>query len=66
VLTRAHRFAQASVLAPFVYVHLLFMGAAGWIVFHDAPDLWTLVGAAVALGSGLYVWDRERRLKGLA
>lgn len=65
LLTRAHRFAPASALAPFTYVHLLFMSAAGWLVFGDAPDRWTLLGAAITLAAGLYVWDRERRLAAL-
>lgn len=62
LLTRAHRLAEASVLAPFVYVHLAFMTLAGWAVFGEVPDAWVLAGGAVTLGSGLYLWARERRL----
>lgn len=60
LLILAHRKAPAPVLAPFIYVQLLFMVAAGWFVFGDAPDLNTLAGGAVVVGSGLYLLARER------
>jgi drug/metabolite transporter (DMT)-like permease len=31
-------------------------------MFLELPDLWTLVGAALIVGSGLYVFHRERTL----
>jgi drug/metabolite transporter (DMT)-like permease len=62
LLTRAHRLAEASVLAPFVYVHLGFMTFAGWAVFGEVPEIRVLVGGMVTLASGLYLWARERRL----
>lgn len=61
-LTVAHRFAEASTLAPFFYTQMLFMAASSWLVFHHPPDRWVLIGAAVVIGSGLYVWLRERQL----
>jgi drug/metabolite transporter (DMT)-like permease len=62
LLTVAHRFAPASVLAPFVYVQIVYMTASSWFIFHDAPDIWVLAGAAVVMAAGLYVWLRERQL----
>lgn len=58
----AHRLAPASTLAPFVYVQLLYMTASSWFIFHDAPDLWVLAGAAVVMAAGLYIWLRERQI----
>jgi drug/metabolite transporter (DMT)-like permease len=58
----AHRFAPASVLAPFLYLQMVFLTAASWIIFHEPPDAWMLTGAAIVLASGLYVWLRERQL----
>jgi len=58
----AHRLAPASVLAPFVYVQIVYMTASSWFIFHAAPDIWVLTGAAVVMGAGLYVWLRERHL----
>lgn len=62
LLTVAHRFAPATVLAPFVYVQIVYMTASGWIIFGNAPDGWVLVGAGIVVASGLYIWLRERRI----
>ena len=59
----AHRLAPATTLAPFVYLQLIFMTGAGWLVFGSVPDLWVFVGAAVVVASGLFIWMRERRLE---
>jgi drug/metabolite transporter (DMT)-like permease len=48
------------VLAPFIYTQLLWMLAAGYLIFGDVPDRWTLVGAAIVIASGLYLLYRER------
>ena len=56
----AHRHAPASLLAPFSYTQLLWATFYGWLVFRALPDRWTLVGAAVIVGSGLYTAHRER------
>ncbi len=61
-LTIAHRFAPASVLAPFINAQMIYMTASSWIIFDNPPNLWVLTGAAIVLGSGLYVWLRERQL----
>lgn len=61
LLTVAHRFAPASVLAPFVYVQIVFMTASGWIIFGDAPDGWVLAGAGIVVASGFYIWLIERQ-----
>jgi drug/metabolite transporter (DMT)-like permease len=60
--TVAHRLAPASVLAPFVYIQIIYMTASSWLIFDTAPDIWVLAGAAVVMGAGLYVWLRERQL----
>lgn len=65
LLTVAHRFAPASVLAPFVYAQLVFMTASSVWVFGGGIDLWVFVGAAVVIASGIYIWVRERQVKGL-
>lgn len=56
----AHRHAAASLLAPFSYTQLLWVTVAGYLVFGNLPDQWTLVGAAVIIASGLYTAHRER------
>ncbi len=56
----AFRIAAAAVLAPFSYFGLVFATAYGFVLFGDLPDVWTLAGALIIVGSGLYVWRRER------
>lgn len=62
MLIQAHRLAPASVLAPFVYTQIIWMIILGFIIFGDVPDQWTLVGAAIVVASGLFVFARERKL----
>lgn len=59
----AYRLAPASSITPFLYTQLLSMIALGYIVFGDVPDLWTLAGALVIVGSGIYLFHRERITK---
>jgi drug/metabolite transporter (DMT)-like permease len=53
--------ASASVLAPIGYVGLPLGAMWGLLIFAETPDRWTVAGALVIVGSGLYVWWRERR-----
>jgi drug/metabolite transporter (DMT)-like permease len=66
LLILAHRIAPASVLAPFIYLGLIWMTTIGYLVFDNLPSLWTLSGAAVVIVSGLYLLARERKLMGEA
>ena len=49
----------ALVLVLF-HIGLIFSGLWGVLFFGQLPDLWTIVGAAVITGAGIYVWWRER------
>jgi drug/metabolite transporter (DMT)-like permease len=60
MVVQAHRHAGASLLAPFSYTQLIWVTLAGYLVFDNLPDRWTLVGAAIIVGSGLYTAHRER------
>lgn len=63
LLVHAHRLAPAAVLAPFVYSQILWMVALGYIIFNDLPDRWTVLGGAVVVASGLYLYYREEQVK---
>lgn len=56
--------APASVLQPFNFVQLVWATIAGYLVFGELPDALCVLGAAVVVSSGLYVWWRERVLAG--
>jgi len=63
LLIVAFNTAPASAIAPFTYAGLIFATLWGYVFFGDAPDGWTATGAAVIVGSGVYVWRRERMRK---
>jgi len=65
LLIAAHRLTPVSVLAPFIYAQLIGAIAFGYLVFGDVPNRWTLSGAAIVTGCGLYLLYRERKVKGL-
>jgi len=56
----AHRLAPASLLAPISYTQLPWVTIGGYLVFSNLPDRWTLIGASIIIGSGLYTAHRER------
>jgi drug/metabolite transporter (DMT)-like permease len=60
IVVLAFRYADASVLAPFSYCQLVWATIFGFIIFGEIPDLWTIAGAAVIIGSGIYTAHRER------
>ncbi|MEO6011991.1 MAG: DMT family transporter [Devosia sp.] len=62
LITVAHRFAPASVLAPFSYFQIISMTAASWLIFNQPPEMWLFVGAPIVIASGLYILWRERQL----
>ncbi|MFV0301449.1 MAG: DMT family transporter, partial [Paracoccus sp. (in: a-proteobacteria)] len=61
MLIRAFALAEAGALAPFGYTGLIWAGLWGWLFFGQIPDGWTIAGAVIIVGAGLYVWARERR-----
>ncbi len=48
--------AEASKMAPFTYVQLLWAMIASWLVFADLPSATTVIGAAVIVTSGLLLY----------
>jgi drug/metabolite transporter (DMT)-like permease len=59
-LAKAFALAPANVLTPFTYFQILSAVIFGVVVFADIPDLWTLVGIAMIIAAGLYVFGRNR------
>jgi drug/metabolite transporter (DMT)-like permease len=57
---RAYSQAQATVLAPFGYLDMVFAIIWSGIAFAAWPDRFTLFGALVIALAGLYVWRQER------
>lgn len=59
-LIMAHRHAPASVVAPFFYSQILWAVVFAMVIFDEVPAAATLLGAAIVVGSGLYLLHRER------
>lgn len=58
--TAAHRMADASILAPVIYIQIFLATFAGLVVFKTMPTIWTLGGGLIIIAAGIYIWHRER------
>ena len=58
-LIRSFSMAEASVVAPFAYLGIVFAAVWGAVLYGEYPDFWDCTGALVIIAAGLYVWHRE-------
>ena len=63
LLTRAHKYAEASVLMPYSYSFIIYMTILGFIFYDEIPNSYTILGTFIIIFSGLIIWYRERRSK---
>jgi S-adenosylmethionine uptake transporter len=56
------RVGEISFIAPFRYTGLIWALLLGWLIFGEWPEPITLVGAAIVVGSGLFMLYREAQL----
>jgi len=61
--TTAHRWADASILSPIIYIQIFFAAIAGVLVFNTWPTVWTFGGGSIIVASGIYIWIRERKAR---
>lgn len=59
LMTAAYRRGETTLLAPFEYSGLLWTMIAGIAIWSEWPDAYDLMGFAVLVGAGLYIWRRE-------
>lgn len=52
--------ATAAVVAPMTYVQLIVAAALGWAWFGNPPDAAMLVGAALIISGGLWLWRSQK------
>lgn len=62
LLTQSYRYAEASTIAPFDYVNMLWAIIVGWVVFSEVPVPEVLAGAAIVIAAGAFVIYREHKL----
>lgn len=58
-MTEAVRLGDMSVVIPFRYTRLLFSMAAGILILGEQVNAIMLIGSALTILSGLYIWHRE-------
>jgi drug/metabolite transporter (DMT)-like permease len=58
-IIRSFSMTEAAVVAPFAYLGIIFATFWGVVLYDQWPDGWTVLGALVIVGAGLYVWHRE-------
>jgi drug/metabolite transporter (DMT)-like permease len=61
-VNRSLKLAPASVVVPYQYSMIVWAVMFGYVVFGDVPSMATIVGAAIIIGAGLYIFLRERDL----
>ncbi len=60
---KAYSMASTTALAPYPYLQMVWMIIAGYLVFGQLPDVWTVAGGLIIVASGLYIIHREHQLR---
>ncbi len=60
-MNRAFAVADASFVLPFDFLRLPFAVVAGFFLFSETPDTWTILGAGIIFGATYYNAMKERR-----
>ena len=63
LVNRALKMSDAATVAPLQYTLLLYAVIFGWMFFGDTPRLTMMVGAALIIASGLFIFIREQMVK---
>jgi len=58
-MTIAYKSAPASIIAPFDYTYVALIVIGGFVFFDEIPDLYSFIGIAMIVGSGLFIGYRE-------
>lgn len=62
LFTRAYREAPASTLAPVNYLHVVWAGTLGWLVFDHIPDALAIIGMVLVTGAGVAIALRTHQV----
>jgi drug/metabolite transporter (DMT)-like permease len=62
-MIRALTVSPAATVVPFSYTNLVWATLYGYILFDEVPSTHTMVGAAIIVASGLYIFHREQLRK---
>jgi drug/metabolite transporter (DMT)-like permease len=59
--TRALQLGEVTALTPISFMQLPLVAVAGYLWFGESLDRWTVLGAAIIVGSNAYITHREAR-----
>ncbi|MBN8873145.1 MAG: DMT family transporter [Rhodospirillales bacterium] len=59
LMTEGYRAGEATLVAPFEYGAIVYTTLLGLVFWGEWPDRWSLLGVAILVGAGLYIWRRE-------
>ena len=62
-MIQAFRRGEATAVAPASYVRLIYASILGFLLFNEIPDLLTISGAILIVGSNLYLVMQENQAK---
>ena len=62
LMTEGYRRGETTMLAPFEYAGLFFTMLIGVLFWREWPGVLDLLGFAVLVGAGLFIWWRETKL----
>ena len=61
-LIKAFQAAPVSALMPFSYFSFIWALIIGYLLFNELPDTQTILGAGIIMGSGIYIYCREKKV----
>lgn len=59
-INRSLKLAPASVVVPYQYALILWAALFGYLFFGETPQLTTIIGGAIIIASGIYIFMREQ------
>ncbi len=59
---KALRLGEASVVGNVEYTQLVYAIILGFLLFNEVPDIYTIIGAAIIVGSSIYIFHRQTLL----
>jgi drug/metabolite transporter (DMT)-like permease len=63
LMTQALKDADTAAVAPLDFFRLVWVAIIGYVAFAEVPDLFTWIGAAMIVSSGVYIAARERGVR---
>ncbi len=59
----AMRYGEIAFVSPFRYTVMIWALLIGIFIFGDYPDGWTMIGMTIVIGTGIFTFYREQRLR---